>query len=694
MSENNKKDISAELIREAVQDLLKENLQKTESADGIKAGLITMMPIRQNGGGDTIASILEVLKKSRDIESAQQLSFDVDPNKQEGNLSSIFRRRQNLIPVDILKRLRDTEELIGGVILPVRARQMLMFSRPRANRFDVGFAVNIKPEAVRQLTKEQIEELKKEAIPALRELMVNCGRTDGLKDTERQGLGQFLMSTIEDALLGGSFAAEIRKDGKGDFHSWRSVDALTIHQVQKQRGESAEALNIRKEARALLQKIKGEGNLLVDVDRFSRDEYSWVQVIDGIPRQVFTDEELVVMNMNPSTDINRNGYPVSPVERILSAVTTHINLTSHNKMYFVNGRAARNVMIFKSNDLSKQDIDNIKLQMQAHINSVNSAWRVPVFGMGVDDALEIQPLDGGNRDMEFQYLADLNKRMIFAAYQMSPDEVAALSYLSRGTNSQSLSESNNEWKLMAARDIGLRPLLMLYEDFFNERLLPKINEQWSKYLRIDLEGLDADSPEKEATRLQQDQALYLSMNDIMERVEKDAVPLAGQFPMNPAYLQVLEKYYTKGQILKAFGGEQFKAADQDPELAYCMGDQTSIQVFIMKKQAEMQQATMQQQAALQQQQGAQQPEQGAQQQEQQPEQEENESSDLDSAIAQLGESLNKSESKLPVTRKELLKKHKLAKAKILKELDEQSKDMINSIEEALTGKDPHEGHNH
>jgi len=694
MSENNKKDISKELIREAVQDLLKENLQKTESSDGVKAGLITMMPIRQNGGGDTIASILEVLKKSRDIESAQQLSFDVDPNKQDGNLSSIFRRRQNLIPVDILKRLRDTEELIGGVILPVRARQMLMFSRPRANRFDVGFAVNIKPDALSALTEEQIESLKKEAIPALRELMVNCGRTDGLKDTERQGLGQFLMSTIEDALLGGSFSAEIRKDGKGDFHSWRSVDALTIHQVQKQRGESAEALNIRTEARALLQKIKGEGNLLVDVDRFSRDEYSWVQVIDGIPRQVFTDEELVVMNMNPSTDINRNGYPVSPVERVLSAVTTHINLTSHNKMYFVNGRAARNVMIFKSNDLSKQDIDNIKLQMQAHINSVNSAWRVPVFGMGVDDALEIQPLDGGNRDMEFQYLADLNKRMIFAAYQMSPDEVAALSYLSRGTNSQSLSESNNEWKLMAARDIGLRPLLMLYEDFFNERLLPKINSEWSKYLRIDLEGLDADSPEKEATRLQQDQSLYLSMNDIMDRVEKDAVPLGGQFPMNPAYLQILEKYYTKGQILKAFGGEPFKNADQDPELSYCMGDQTSLQVFIMKKQAEMQQASMQQQAALQQQQGAQQPGQDPQQEQSEQEENQPDSSDLDSAIAQLGESLSKSESKLPVTRKELLKKHKQAKAKILKELDEQSKDMINSIEEALTGKDPHEGHDH
>jgi hypothetical protein len=654
------------------------------------------MSVRASGGGDTIASILEVLKKSRDIESAQQLSFDTDPNKQDGSLASIYRRRQNLIPIDILKRLRDTEELIGGVILPVRSRQMLMFSRPRANRFDVGFAVNIKPDAIAHLTEEQVEKLKKEAIPALRELLVNCGRTDGLKDHERQGLGQFLMATIEDALLGGSFAAEVRKDGKGDFHSWRAVDALTIHQVQKQKGESAEASKIRKEARALLAKIKGDGSISVDLDRFSQDEYSWVQVVDGVPRQVFTDDEMIVMNMNPSTDINRNGYPVSPVERILSAVTTHINLTSHNKMYFVNGRAARNVMVFKSNDLAKQDIDNIKLQMQAHINSVNSAWRVPVFGMGVDDALEIQPLDGGNRDMEFQYLADLNKRMIFAAYQMSPDEVAALSYLSRGTNSQSLSESNNEWKLMAARDIGLRPLLMLYEDFFNERLLPKINKEWSKFLRIDLEGLDADSPEKEATRLQQDQALYLSMNDIMERVEKEAVPLGGQFPMNPAYLQILEKYYTKGQILKAFGGEAFAEADKNPELAYCMGDQTSLQVFIMKKQAEMQQMAMQQQAQMQAQQQSegQQPGQPPQEGEQPQQQEEAEQSDLDSAIAQLGESLSKSEAALPVTRKELLKKHKIAKAKIMKDFEKESKEMIEAISSAVQGKDPHEGHDH
>jgi hypothetical protein len=257
---------------------------------------------------------------------------------------------------------------------------------------------------------------------------------------------------------------------------------------------------------------------------------------------------------------------------------------------------------------------------------------------------------------------------------MSPDEVAALGYLSRGTNSQSLAEANNEWKLIAARDTGLRPLLMMYEDFFNERLLPKINPEWAKVLRIDLEGLDADSPEKEATRLQQDANIYLTMNDIMERVEKEKIDIGGDFPLNGQFITLLERYFTKGQILKAFGGDGFKDADKDPSMQYCIGDPTSTQIFMMQAQAQMQAAM----AGQQQQQPGGDQDQGEQ------------GPDLDSALQQLNESLGKSEGKLPATRKELLKRHKLAKKKIMNSFEEETSKMMDSIQAALSGKDPHE----
>lgn len=493
-----------------------------------------------------------------------------------------------------------------------------------------------------------------------------------------------MMEIVEDGLTFGAFSVEIMKDSDGNFHSFRARDAGTIYFINKTKRESSEADNIRVASEKLLMSLDGES---VNINRFDDTEYTYVQVIDGMPSQTFTDEELIYWPLFPSTEIERGGYPVSPIERIVTAVTTHINLTTHNKMFFLNGRAARNILVFKSEDLEESDIQTIRSQMVAHINSANASWRMPVFGVGKDDEIATVPLDGGSKDMEFQYLADLNKRMIFAAFQMSPDEVAALTYLSRGTNSQSLSESNNEYKLIAARDVGLRPLLMSIEDFFNERLLPKINPEWAKLVRIDLEGLDAESPEKEATRLQQDSALYLNMNDIMGRVEKDAVTIGGEFPLNQAYLQLIEKYYTKGQILKAFGGEEFKDADKNPDMQYYMNDPVWLQMQQMKmqQQAQQQQMQMQQQAQ----------EQQMQQQAQQQVQENEQPQDLGTAVDQLSElvgksELTKSEKNLPVTRKELLKMHRAAKKKVMDDFQKGSKDTLKEILAALEGKH----HNH
>jgi len=635
-----------------------------------------------NGNQDGLSSILSLIKKTQDTK-AIKLSFDVDPVKSNTGYSSIYRHRTNLMPPVLLKRIRDSEELIGGVILPVRARQASLFFRPRANRFDVGFAINLKPEVIEKYSDQEKEKLKQEVIPALRELLLSCGKQSGINDKHKRSFSQFAIEIVEDLLTFGAFTVEIRKDPQGAFHSFRPIDAGTIYFTTPQKGDQKDMILLREAAKKLLSQLEGKP---IDIPRFENDEFTYIQVIDEIPRQAFTDQELLFWTTSPSTDINRSGYPVTPIERIISAITTHINLTTHNKMYFLNGRAARNVLVFKSENLEEADITSIKAQMIAHINSANAAHRMPVFGIAPTDEISIVPLDSsGNRDMEFQYLADLNKRMIFAAYQMSPDEVAALSYLSRGTNSQSLSESNNEWKLVAARDTGLRPLLLSIEDFINTRLLPKINPEWAKIVQVSLEGLDADSPEKEATRLQQDSALFLTMNDIMERVEKEPIPVGGDFPLNAAFLQIIEKYYMKGQILKAFGGPEFKDADKDPSMQYYMNDPVWLQ---------LQQMNMQQQQAQQQQQQAQQ--QQGQEQQQQAAADPNDPSDgqdLDSAIGQLGQSLSKSEQVLPHTRKELLKRHKASKAKIMSDFKKESKALIDSIMGALDGKKP-DNHGH
>jgi hypothetical protein len=644
---------------------------------------------------DPISQILTELKKSDDLK-AIKLSFSEDPIR-TADYTNIFKKRTTMIPNLLLKRVRDTEELIGGIILPLKANQVSLFGRPRPNRFDIGFTADIKPELYEEYSDEQIEKIKREVVPQIREILLNCGKNTGLKDREKSTFSQFLKQIVEDVYIFGWWATEIRKDHAGNFHSFRAVDAGTIYYAAPTKDKTQEAENIRKRARAILSKLEGHR---IPIEPFSRGDYTWVQVIEDQPYQVFTDEQLIVWSLNPSTDILRAGYPNTIIERIVNSIITHINLTTHNKMFFLNGRAARSVMVFKSDNLDDGDIIAIRQQMTNHINTPNAAWRMPVFGISQKDEISIQPLDGTGRDMEFQYLADLNKRVILAAFQVSPDEIAALSYLSRGTNSQSLAEANNEWKLLKSQEAGLRPLLTAIEDFLNERLLPKINPDWAKLIRINLVGLDADSPEKEATLLSQASSLYYTFNDILDKVEKKRVQIGGDFPMNAAYMQILEKYFTVGEILEAFQPDRYKDASKNPEMQYYINNPAWFQFQQMKLQQQQMQMQAQQMQAQQAQIGA--PGQQAAPQPQQSNQDQgqpNEDQDLDSALSQLEQmiqktELSKTEKELPVNRKEMLKRHKAAKQKIMKEFEKDTQRMIDEIVAALDGKKSTTGHDH
>ena len=628
--------------------------------------------------GDMVAGLLDLIKSRQD--KIVKLSFDVDPVKSNSDMSSLYYHRTNLVPPYLLKRIRDSEELIGGAILPVRARQVASFGRPRPSRFDVGFAIYLKPEMAAILSEEEQDRLKKEELPKIRNMLSSCGREDGLTDREKLTLSQALMEMTEDILTFGCFVVEIRNDESGKFHSWRPIDAGTIYFIVNFNSKNKEIERLRENAAKLLSQIEGHN---IDIPRFQNNEYTYVQVVEDTPRQAFTDSELLYWQGSPSTDINRSGYPVSPIERIISAITTHINLTTHNKMYFLNGRAARNILIFQSENLEENDIIQIKNQMVAHINSANAAWRMPVFGIGPNDRVTLQPLEtGSSRDMEFQYLADLNKRMIFAAYQMSPDEIASLAYLSKGTNAQSLSESSNEYKLEASRDSGLRPLLLSIEDFLNLRLLPRINPAWAKYFQISIEGLDSDSPQLESTKLVQDQALYLSMNDIMSRVEKKPVPIGGDFPLNPGYLQLLEKYFTKGEILKAFGGKKYEDADQDPDLQYYMADPVWLNLYQTQQQMALQEQQMQAQQSQLSGESGQNEESGL-----------SEGQDLNDAMGQLKTLLHKTEKISSPQKRSLLQKLNHAKRLALSAYKKDSKESLDKILNMLK-KSEDDDHNH
>lgn len=394
----------------------------------------------REGGNAFAKAITRTINRGNDVE---RLAFEADPSS-NAKYGSLYRQKNRLIPDKLLKRIAIQDELVAAIV-QARQNQMAAFGRPRPDRFSNGFVIELRQEANEAIEQIQDQKEKQERkrdyqkrIAAVTKRLMTCG-DQGMDlggNQDKLTFPQYISMSVRNAIVCGRVATEVVKhqDEAKSFAGIRVVDAGTIYRALPQRS-ATEAL--RRQAMIQLEQLKGEK---LDVERYMRDDYTWVQVIDDRPVQAFADDELLVHNFYPVPDVELDGYPVTPLDTVIQAVTTHINIGTHNKLYFQSGRAARGMLLVQSDDVDDNVLSAVRQQFNAQVNSVSNAWRMPVFGVGKDDQISWQPIDSGGRDMEFQYLADMNARVIMSAFLMSPDELPGWAYLSRGTNNQSLSE--------------------------------------------------------------------------------------------------------------------------------------------------------------------------------------------------------------------------------------------------------------
>lgn len=484
---------------------------------------------------------------------APRLAFTENPTPSE-NYLGLFKSKKRLLPDEVIKQIRVTDHLVAA-ILRARGSHISLFGHLRKDRFDIGVEITLKPEFRKILTPEQFEKVT-ERMKRFERILLNCGHTEGLEQQDKLTLAEYLDLQSRNGLSFGRFATEIIRDRSGQpdeegnypFHRFRPVDVGTIYKAVR-KGEYV-GEDFRQQAIKMLESLTGE-KVDIDPNKFREDEYAWLQVVDGLPRQAFTHDELLVFNLFPSTDVEHNGYPVSPLDTVVSSVTTHISIDAYKKLYFQNGRASKGMLVIKSDEVDESVLNGIKVQFNAAINNVSNSFRTPIFGMGKEDEVEWVTMAGeGARDADFQFMYDQVARNILSAFSISPDELPGYAHLSRGTNSQTLSESNNEFKLTAARDTGLRPLILKFQTFFNQRLFPIIDPTLAKICEIRFAGLDAQSKEQESTRLQQDMPTHMTYDEVLDEVDKDPIgkSLGGMYPFNERLQLIHDKYLNVGEL--------------------------------------------------------------------------------------------------------------------------------------------------
>jgi hypothetical protein len=475
-----------------------------------------------------------------------RIAFTEDPVAKD-NYFGLFKNKKRLLPDWTIKKIRAEDHLVAS-ILRARGNTMSMFGRIKADRFDIGIDCNIKKEYEEIISPEQRIKIQERMDKALA-LLMTCGSNEGVSIEERMNLSDYFYISGQNGLSFGRYATEVifTEDdyGEKEFHRFRPVDAGTIMRAVK-KGEYAD--DVRRSSVRLLEELNDSK---IDPDSILAGQYTWIQVVEGIPRQAFTQDEMLVCNLFPSTDIEHNGYPLTPLDTTMQAVTTHISIETYNRLYFQNGRASKGMMIVKSDEIDQATIEGIKQQFNASINSVGNSFRTPIFGIGSEDSVDWLPMNQQKKDGEFQFLYDSVARNILSAFGMSPDELPGFGHLSKGTNQQSLSEANNEYKLTAARDTGIRPLILKFQDFINDKLFPLVDPELSQICTVTLSGLDADTRQDEALRLQQDMPIHMTMDEVMEYVDKPAVGkhLAGSVDFNERYGVIVDKFLETGSYM-------------------------------------------------------------------------------------------------------------------------------------------------
>lgn len=502
------------------------------------------------------------VKKNKGV---PRLAFAEDPNNFD-NYAGIYKLKRGLMPDQIIKQIRVQNFLIAG-ILRARGNAVSMMGHIRRDRFDIGIDVEIKPEFKDHIEPEQMVKVQ-ERIDRFFKLLINCGHTDGLEEHEKMTLPEFLDIQVRNGLSFGRFATEIiyEEDDGGNttniLHRFRPVDAGTIYRSVR-KGEAAE--NVRRSSMKALEYVTGAK---IDSAKMEQGQYAWVQVINGTPKQAFTSKEMIVYNLYPSSDVEHNGYPVTPIDTVMTSITTHMSIEVYNKLYFQNGRASRGILVIQSDEIDQSVIEDIKQQFNASINNVTNSFRTPIFGVSSQDNVNWVSTQPTRKDGEFQFLFDQTTRNIMSAFNMSPDELPGFAHLSRGTNQQAMSEASNEWKLTAARDTGIRPLILKVQDFLNEKLFPLIDRELSQLCNIQLAGFDAETKQQESVRLQQDMPIHYDYDSVLEEVDKVqvGVHMGGKIPFNEHYRTAIDTYLDVSTISEHFMDSP--AAIVDPVLKY------------------------------------------------------------------------------------------------------------------------------
>ena len=303
-----------------------------------------------------------------------------------------------------------------------------------------------------------------------------------------------------------------RRDGKGyaAFH-WLPGD--TIKNVDESVGEWAEKNEPGKKiTRNTVKKMSYDSG-------FDISQSAYVQMVDGMVVEAYTEDEISVHISNPSDELNRWGYGESRLELSLDLTTTLLYAWQYNKEIFKTDYPESIISIV--GDYDKEGLAAFKQQVLGESGGVGNWHRSPVIaaGEGVDKQnfkVETMKLRDTPKDMMYDQLFRFMIMFKCAAYGAHP---TLLNFSTDGGGQGGLFGHNPKDEIAESKEHGLKPSLLDFCEWWTQDLIkPRYDD-----LKLVLVGLDDDN-EKEVLELREKRGKnYITRNEA--RMEEGLKPI-------------------------------------------------------------------------------------------------------------------------------------------------------------------------
>lgn len=446
----------------------------------------------------------------------------VDPMGYQSLTAFGYKERYSVLDYYKLKQIAFADPIIAAII-QTRSNQVAAFGIQQPDKFKAGYKVMLKDK------DKEPSKAEKARAKEIEEFILNCGVPETYTDTperkRRETLGTFLRKICRDTLTYDQVNFEITPRRNGMPYSFNAVDPATIRLVPdiKEKMETFQGGDDRDYDFLRVMPYQGHDKGKERETKTPR----YVQVINGIVRHTFDEEEMCFGVRNPRTDIFANGYGFSEIEMMVTIITSHMNAETYNRKFFSQGSSTKGMIAFEGS-VPRDQLEAFRRQWHQQVAGVNNAWKTPILAMDKDTKINYVDLQKSNKEMEFGKWLEYCIKVICGIFQIDPVEIG-FDISKMGSSGQSnsgggLGEGNPVQRIIESQDKGLKPLLKFIETLFNDYIVCRIDPNFE----FCFVGLNAKSEKDDLDQAEKEAKTYKTINEIRAEHDRDPVKSFGQ----------------------------------------------------------------------------------------------------------------------------------------------------------------------